>query len=205
ARAALLYLLERMAEDGHVFAPFEYLAGQFDSVLEMDSSLAREALDELRQSGEVLSEPADDYTAVYLRRLHEAELTVAERIRMLSAGRAMGDSTVARALKAAAESSAGLMLTAEQHLALTFGLKSKTSVITGGPGTGKTTLLRSLLAALDAAGLRPTLAAPTGRAARRLADACGREAKTIHRLLEYSPDTQSFLRSETLPLRSNFL
>ncbi len=205
ARAALLYLLERMAEDGHVFAPFDYLAGQFESVLNMDSDLAREALGELEQSGEIHAEPGDDYTAVYLNRLRQAEVTVAERLRMLSAGRAMGDSATARALKAAADASGGIVLTAEQHRALTFVLKSKTSVITGGPGTGKTTLLRWLLAALDSVGLKPTLAAPTGRATRRLADACGREAKTIHRLLEYSPETQSFLRSETLPLRSNYL
>jgi exodeoxyribonuclease V alpha subunit len=205
ARAALLYLLERMAEDGHVFAPFEYLAGQFESVLDMDPGLASAALDELQQGGEIRSEPADDCTAIYLNRLHQAEVAVADRIRMLSTGRAMGDSIIARGLRAAADASGGVVLTAEQHRALTFVLKSKTSVITGGPGTGKTTLLRWLLAALDSAGLKPTLAAPTGRAARRLADACGRDAKTIHRLLEYSPETQSFVRSETLPLRTNYL
>jgi exodeoxyribonuclease V alpha subunit len=205
ARAALLYLLERTAEDGHVFAPFDYLAGQFEAVLEMDSALAREALEELEQRGELHSEPADEYTAVYLKRLYEAELTVADRIRILSAGRPMGEATIARALKAAASASSGVVLTVEQHRALTLVLKSKTSVITGGPGTGKTTLLRWLLAALDSVGLKPTLAAPTGRAARRLSDACGRDAKTIHRLLEYSPETRSFLRSETLPLRSNYL
>ncbi len=205
ARGALLYLLERMAEEGHVFVPFDYLAGQFESVLEMDPGLAREALAELQQSGELRSEAADDYTAVYLERLYQAEVIVADRIRMLSAGRAMDDGVIARALKAAADASGGMVLTAEQHRALTFVLKSKTSVITGGPGTGKTRLLRWLLAALDSAGLKPTLAAPTGRAARRLADACGRDAKTIHRLLEYSPETQNFLRSETLPLRSNYL
>jgi exodeoxyribonuclease V alpha subunit len=205
ARGALLYLLERMADEGHVFAPFGYLAGQFESVLEMDSGLARDALGELEQSGELRTEPADDYTAVYLDRLYQAEMAVADRIRMLSAGRAMDRSTIARALEAAADASGGMVLSGEQHQALTFVLKSKTSVITGGPGTGKTTLLRWLLAALHSVGLKPTLAAPTGRAARRLADACGREAKTIHRLLEYSPETQSFLRSETLPLRSNYL
>jgi exodeoxyribonuclease V alpha subunit len=205
ARGAMLYLLERMAEDGHVFAPFDYLAGQFESVLEMDSGLARDALGELEQSGELRSEPADDYTAVYLDQLYQAEAAVADRLRMLSAGRAMDDSAIARALKAAADAWAGMTLTVEQHQALTLVLKSKTSVITGGPGTGKTTLLRWLLAALHSAGLKPTLAAPTGRAARRLAEACGREAKTIHRLLEYSPETQSFLRSESLPLRSNYL
>jgi len=97
------------------------------------------------------------------------------------------------------------VLSSEQRRALTVALKAKVAVITGGPGTGKTTLLRSLLVALDSAGLKPTLAAPTGRAARRLADACGREAKTIHRLLEYSPETQEFLRSEAFPLRTNYL
>src|SRR6516165_761623 len=111
ARAALLYLLERMAEDGHVFAPFEYLAGQFESVLDMDPGLASAALDALQQSGELCSEPADDYTAVYLNRLHQAEAAVAERIRMLSARRPMGDGTVARALRAAADASGGVVLT----------------------------------------------------------------------------------------------
>jgi exodeoxyribonuclease V alpha subunit len=205
ARGALLYLLERMAEDGHVFAPMEYLAGQFESVLEMDSGLARDAVDELQELGQLYCEPADDLIAVYLDRLHQAELAVADRIHMLSAGRAMADAAIERALKAAANVSGGMVLTPEQNRALTLVLKSKTAVITGGPGTGKTTLLRWLLAALGSAGLKPTLAAPTGRAARRLADACGREAKTIHRLLEYSPETRSFLRSETMPLRSNYL
>ncbi len=205
ARAALVYLLERMAENGHVFAPFEYLASQFESVLEMDSALARQALDSLEQSGELRSELADDYTAVYLRRLYQAEVTVAERVRMLSAGRAMGENAVERAVRTAAENSGELKLTDEQHRALRAVLKSRTAIITGGPGTGKTTLLRWLLRALDAAGVKPTLAAPTGRAARRLAETCGREAKTIHRLLEYSSETGNFLRSETLPLRSNFL
>jgi exodeoxyribonuclease V alpha subunit len=79
------------------------------------------------------------------------------------------------------------------------------AVITGGPGTGKTTLLRSLLMALDRLGIRPTLAAPTGRAARRLADATGREARTIHRILEYSPDTGQFIRGPLYPLRAGFV
>ena len=99
----------------------------------------------------------------------------------------------------------GIALSSEQLRALKTALQAKVTVITGGPGTGKTTLLRSLLVALDSAGLKPTLAAPTGRAARRLADASGREAKTIHRLLEYSPETDEFLRSERFPLRTNFL
>ena len=100
ARAAMVYLLERMADEGHVFSPFEYLEGQFRSALEMEPELAREALNEL-VSGEAVVEKTDGHdggespdgagahTAVYLERLHEAEVNVAERIQELNAGRAM--------------------------------------------------------------------------------------------------------------------
>lgn len=204
ARAAMLYLLERMADEGHVFAPFGYLEHQFQSGLEMEPELAREALDELVRNGEVVADMVDGAPTVYLKRLHEAETTVAERIRMLVAGRPMGSTVVEHAMEAARKTD-GITLSAEQMRALKTALQAKVTVITGGPGTGKTTLLRSLLVALDSAGLKPTLAAPTGRAARRLAEASGREAKTIHRLLEYSPETNEFLRSERFPLRTNFL
>ncbi|HJU28787.1 MAG TPA: AAA family ATPase, partial [Candidatus Binataceae bacterium] len=205
ARAAMYFLLERMADDGHVYAPFGYLQARFRDALDIDAGLARGALEELTQRGDAVAETAGGETLVYLKRLHEAETIVADRIRALAAGRAMADAVAARALEAAASVDGAIALSAEQRRALTYALKSRVAVITGGPGTGKTTLLRSLLAALDSAGLKPTLAAPTGRAARRLADACGREAKTIHRLLEYSPETQSFLRCENFPLRANYL
>jgi len=204
ARAAMLYLLERMADEGHVFAPFGYLEHQFQSTLEMEPQLAHAAMDELVASGDIVAEDVDGAPAVYLKRLHDAESTVADRIRMLVAGRPMGTAVVDRAMQAASKPG-GIALSSEQMRALKTALQAKVTVITGGPGTGKTTLLRSLLLALDSAGLKPTLAAPTGRAARRLAEASGREAKTIHRLLEYSPETDEFLRSERFPLRTNFL
>jgi exodeoxyribonuclease V alpha subunit len=204
ARAAMLFLLERMADEGHVFAPFGYLEHQFQTALELDPALAHEALTELSASGDLVSEEVDGAPTVYLKRLHEAEATVADRIRMLVASRAMGPAVVERAMEAARKPG-GIALSSEQMRALKTALQAKVTVITGGPGTGKTTLLRSLLLALDSAGLKPTLAAPTGRAARRLAEASGREAKTIHRLLEYSPETDEFLRSERFPLRTNFL
>ena len=205
ARAAILYLLERMAEEGHVFAPANVLESQFQSALEMDPSLVETVLAELSVSGEIVVVPTQESPSVYLKRLHDAEATIADRLRILVAGQPISAATLTRALQAAAAASLGFDLTPEQRQALSFALRSRVAVITGGPGTGKTTLLRALLAALDAAGLRPTLAAPTGRAARRLTEATGREARTLHRLLEYSPETQTFVRCETFPLRTNYL
>ncbi|MGB3551212.1 MAG: ATP-dependent RecD-like DNA helicase, partial [Candidatus Binatus sp.] len=204
ARAAVLYILERMSDEGHVYSPFEYLEGQFRTALEMEPELARAAVNELAASGEVIVEDADDHTAVYLARLHEAEVNVARRIAELNAGRGMNKELIQRALDAAVRSSE-LELSAEQKSALRCALASRVTVITGGPGTGKTTLLRSLLAALAEVGLKPTLAAPTGRAARRLQEASGRDAKTIHRLLEYSPESGGFVRGKEFPLRTNYL
>ena len=211
ARAAVLYLLERMADEGHVYSPFEYLEGQFRTALEMEPDLARDAVSELTASGDVIVEKADHdedgsgaHSCVYLARLYEAEVNVAGRIAELNAGRALGKDAIERAVAAAIKSSE-LELSAEQKSALRCALQSRVTVITGGPGTGKTTLLRSLLVALGEAGLKPTLAAPTGRAARRLQEASGRDAKTIHRLLEYSPESNGFVRGKEFPLRTNFL
>jgi len=206
ARAAMVFLLERMAEEGHVFAPFGYLEHQFGAGLEMDPQLAAQAVEELVETGELMAEDlgGDGNRAIYLRRLHDAETAVAERMRRLTQGRPMGRAVVERAMEAAG-SAGGVELSAEQRSALRCALQSKVTVITGGPGTGKTTLLRSLLAALSSAGVKATLAAPTGRAARRLAEACGREAKTIHRLLEYSPESGGFIRGEAFPLRTTWL
>ncbi|HUY18926.1 MAG TPA: ATP-dependent RecD-like DNA helicase [Candidatus Binataceae bacterium] len=205
ARGAILYLLERMAEEGHVFAPLGYITHQFASGLEMDPELATVALAELEQSGAIVAEPVDDDRAVYLKPLYEAECNVARRLVDLSRGRPIGPQVVERAMAAATMKDADFTLSPEQQGAIRAALRSRVTVITGGPGTGKTTILRRLILGLDAIGIRATLAAPTGRAARRLADASGREAKTIHRLLEYSPDSGEFIRCRSFPLRTNYL
>ncbi|HEY2106183.1 MAG TPA: ATP-dependent RecD-like DNA helicase [Candidatus Binataceae bacterium] len=204
ARGAVLYLLERMAEDGHVCAPFGYLEHQFRAALDMDPDLAQQAVAELAEGKEIIIQGTGTDAVAYLRRLHQAETNVARRLHEMSQGRAMADQAIERAI-AACDQTAPFPLSGEQKIALRCALKSKVAVITGGPGTGKTTLLRSMLMALDRLGIKPTLAAPTGRAARRLADATGREAKTIHRLLEYSPDTGQFIRGSMYPLRSGFV
>ena len=204
ARGAILYLLERMAEDGHVRAPLGYLENQFRAALDMDPELAQQAVAELAEGREIILEGSGPEAVTYLGRLHQAETSVAKRLRELTRGRAMADHAIERAI-AGADKVNPFPLSAEQKFALSCALKGKVAVITGGPGTGKTTLLHSLLMALDRLGIRPTLAAPTGRAARRLADATGREAKTIHRILEYSPDTGQFIRGPLYPLRAGFV
>jgi exodeoxyribonuclease V alpha subunit len=204
ARAAVLFLMERMADEGHVYTPREYLESQFQSGLEMDPDLVDRALDELSSSGAAVVEDAGGQVAVYLARLHAAELNVAARLRAMTQARPMSRQAAEHAL-ATAVSAGGVALSNEQIKAIRTALSSPVSVITGGPGTGKTTILRSLLVALADAGLKPVLAAPTGRASRRLQDATGRDARTIHRLLEYSPETGGFLRGEKFPLRTNFL
>lgn len=204
ARGAALYMLERMAAEGHVYVPLGYLVHQFAAGLEMEPELALRAVEELETAGVVVTESYEDDRAVYLKRLHDAESGVARRLVALTRGPAPGAAAIERAY-AAALRAPNMTLSDEQRRAIRIALTSRVTVITGGPGTGKTTIMKALVAGLDSAGIRPTLAAPTGRAARRLADATGREARTIHRLLEYSPDTGRFLRSETLPLRTSFL
>ena len=204
ARGAVLYLLERMAEDGHVHAPLAYLEHQFRAALEMDPDLAQQAVAELFEGKEIIVEGSGAEAVAYLRRLHDAETNVARRLREMSRARAMADELIERAI-GACDKGKPFALSSEQKFALRCALKSKVAVITGGPGTGKTTLLRSMLTALDYLGIKPTLAAPTGRAARRLAEASGREARTIHRLLEYSPDNGQFIRGTMYPLRSGFV
>ncbi len=200
ARGAVLYLLDRRAEEGHVFTPLALLQQLFEAELELPGTLTERAVLELAGEGQVVREPAPSEPLVYLRRLHEAECRAAAALARLAGGAARAPQTVALGL-GAAEQAAGITLSAEQKEAIRHALEARVSIITGGPGTGKTTILRALLAGLDRIGVSAVLAAPTGRAARRLAEACGREARTLHRLLEYSPEQGAFGRSEEFPLK----
>ncbi|OGQ23721.1 MAG: hypothetical protein A3C54_06390 [Deltaproteobacteria bacterium RIFCSPHIGHO2_02_FULL_60_17] len=200
--AGLLHVLGKFSDDGHCFVPLSLVISNTEALLGIEAGAAEGAVKTLARQGEiVLEETAEEgATRVYPRELYHAECRVASAIRDLL-------STPSRVKVKALESSnldlfdsSTLMLEEEQREAITQALRHKVLVITGGPGTGKTTLLVSLLAILRRSEISFALAAPTGRAAKRMSEMAAEEAKTIHRLLEYNPRERRFLRGEDNPV-----
>ncbi len=191
--AGMLYALQQSQQAGHVFLPEEELRAEAVELLGVEREKLEAPLDALA-GREVVFKEGD---AVYLRPMWQAETGCARRIQELM--QAPGDGVSIKAGKAVEwiERTMDIRLSPEQKEAVHTAARSKVMVITGGPGTGKTTLLRSLLAIFEKKGLGVLLAAPTGRAAKRMEAATGRHAKTIHRLLEFSPRQGGFLRNES--------
>ena len=196
ARAGLLYTLEQASERGHVYLPRGELCEQAAALLGVAEERVVEALPRLAEEGQVVIEDE----AVYLRLLHTAEDGLARAL--LAIARRPGKPLkidVERALRWFEERES-IELAPQQREAIRSGIRSQVLVVTGGPGTGKTTLVRGIVAILEAKRQRVLLAAPTGRAAKRLTEATGREARTVHRLLEVDPATRTFLRGPDRPL-----
>ena len=193
-RAGLRYLLEEAADEGHLFLGRDDLASRAAELLGVDPGRSPGALSDLQASGEVAVDGED----CYLAPLHRAERGVARALQRLIA--APGP-----ALPPAADpgdDGPSEELGGDQRWALDQVGSGKVLVVTGGPGTGKTTITRQVVRRLEAAGLRVALCSPTGRAARRLSEATGREARTIHRLLEFAPREGGFRRGRDLPLEA---
>ncbi|MFQ5848789.1 MAG: ATP-dependent RecD-like DNA helicase, partial [Candidatus Methylomirabilales bacterium] len=204
--AGLLYLLHEAAEAGHVYFPASRLCREGVELLGIaDEARLQQTLVALHEEQVVVCEPLAGDTAVYLAPLSQAEEGVSRRLSLLAKAPRLGPSIdLPRAIQWA-ETRGDLRFTAEQREALHRALEAKVLIITGGPGTGKTTLLRALIEILERKGVRLLLAAPTGRAAKRMAEATGREAKTIHRLLEFGPKEGRFKRNEAHPLAVDLL
>ncbi|MDJ0765112.1 MAG: ATP-dependent RecD-like DNA helicase [Myxococcota bacterium] len=200
AAAGVRHTLEALAKEGHVYAVQDRLIDRAQMLLNIDRSGLIRALEHLVSMGAVRREGTGDAAAIYLPRLHRAEATgAAMLIRLLD--------TDARPLPLnhddavrIAEQETKLVFAPEQRSAFAALNDAKLTVLTGGPGTGKTTLLRGLVAFLESARFSVSLAAPTGRAAKRMAQATGRDAQTLHRLLEFSPVTARFERNASNPL-----
>jgi len=207
--AGLFYALEEAAEGGHLFLPRRQLLSETARLLKLEGEgLLPPVLDRLLADGELVAEPfeSNDGEAVYLPTWWQREQEVAVRLHQLLSRPytlpLFGDG--AAAAVSDWEKQEGISLSPEQRAAVEKSLQSGCVVITGGPGTGKTTLLRCLVALWQAAGVHFSLAAPTGRAARRLAEATGCPARTLHRLLEFGRREDGegfgFRRNEDRPL-----
>lgn len=193
-RAGVTYALEDAADGGHTVVPRGEIAERAARLLGVDADAVVDAIAEAVRHGDVEEVDVDGTACLSARRLAKLEKSVAIRLKALAAGRPPWGRVDVDAAIARFEASTKKTLSPSQREALALVAGAKVSVITGGPGVGKTTLLEALLATVAGSRISVALAAPTGRAARRMAEQAGREAKTLHRLLEVDPATGYFRR-----------
>ena len=198
-KSGVTYTLSHMAEEGNVYAEEEQLVKSAIELLDADEAPVRQAISEMLQSEDLIA----DAEAIYMPPFYYAEVGAANRLNKLldcvegSLFNIIPDISVI-------SKQTGIEYDEVQAEAIREAVSSKVMVLTGGPGTGKTTTTQGIIAALKAMGLRILLAAPTGRAAKRMSEATGMEAKTIHRLLEYNPQ-DGYKRNDDNPLEGDAL
>jgi len=219
--AGIEYTLNQLAEQGHVYAPRDHLIDAAVQILAVTPEQVDAQIDLLAQEERVkiedfsfappAAESENPAEAVYLTPFYFAEVGVARRVRdLLNADQSrlavFAGVNWAAVFEWLAAKMDGITLAERQQQAVQMALTHKVSILTGGPGTGKTSTVRSILRLLRSKGRQALLAAPTGRAAKRLAESTGHEAKTIHRLLEVSPSEGfKFQRNQDNPLECDLL
>ena len=213
AGAGLLYVLHELADEGHVYCPYELLIDKCGEILGIDRevivrAVATAALDKrivIEDVNDDASEFRENDKAVYLAGYHVAETNAAARLRtLLQASPAIRRIDTDKAIPWVQEK-LSITLAEKQIEAVRCAVESKMMIITGGPGTGKTTIINAILKIFSAIGTGILLAAPTGRAAKRMSEATGHEAKTIHRMLEYNLRKGGFQKNEDSPLDCDLL
>jgi exodeoxyribonuclease V alpha subunit len=202
-QAGLLHVLRALADEGHVAAPRVDLIERARALLEVDEALIEAAVAPLVEREQVVVESQPKGEAIYLHPLYVAECGIAELSARLLRVRARPiEIDVERALTWFEERQQ-IALASEQRQAIALAVQKKMLVITGGPGTGKTTLINAIIQILEKKGRAILLAAPTGRAAKRMAETTGHEARTLHRLLEFTPKSNTFARGPSHPLEAD--
>ncbi|MBN2374524.1 ATP-dependent RecD-like DNA helicase [bacterium] len=212
AKAGALFVLNQMADKGHCFLPMPVLIEECQNTLGLNNELVNEAINDLAIEQRIQIEEAlykdsknQSIKCAYLAAFFTAEAgicrlinrlkTYKKRIRAVDSGRALDW----------VEGKMGITLDPIQKEAVAKALEKKIMIITGGPGTGKTTIIKSILSIYNELKIRIILAAPTGRAAKRMQEATGHKAKTIHRLLEFSPQKGRFLKDEQNPIEADLI
>lgn len=198
-RSGILYTLSKLSENGHCYAVRKQLIETAEKLLCVDGAELEITLDEMLRVEDVIR----DEEAIYLPPFYFSEVGCAKRFRKLMKGcrRIVLDG---EAVAGQIQAQPGVIYDEVQLEAIRVAVSSKVMVLTGGPGTGKTTTTLGIICAYQRAGCQVILAAPTGRAAKRMSEAAGMEAKTIHRLLEYKPP-EGYQRNEEKPLEGDVL
>lgn len=202
-RSGIFYTLNKLAEAGHCYATREQLIGKAGELLEVEEPELEITLDEMIRTNDVIRDVAGEQEAIYLPPYYFSESGCAKRLlRLMTYGKKKSEN-IEEILKKVAASSE-ITYDEIQWQAVKTAISSKVMVLTGGPGTGKTTTTLGIISAYKQAGCQIILAAPTGRAAKRMSEATGMEAKTIHRLLEYKPP-EGYQKNEEHPLEGDVL
>ena len=205
ARAGISYTLTEAVSQGHCGLPVDDLMPMAEKLLEIPADILRDALQQELQDETVVADTIGERRCIFLGYLWHAEKVVAERLKVLATGQPSWPAIDTAKAIPWVERTLGVTLAASQREAVTRAVAAKVMVITGGPGVGKTTLVNAILRILVVKGVSVALAAPTGRAAKRLADSTEMEAKTIHRLLEVNPRHGGFTRDIDHPLDCDLL
>lgn len=205
ARAGISYTLTEAVTEGHCGLPEDDLLPAAEKLLEIPTAILRDALHLELQEGTVVADTMGEERCIFLGHLWNAEKLIAERLKALATGKPYWPEIDTEIAIPWIEKKFGVSLANSQREAVRKAISSKVMVITGGPGVGKTTLVNAILGILTVKAVNVALAAPTGRAAKRLSETTGIEAKTIHRLLEVDPKRDGFKRGSEEPLECDLL
>ncbi len=213
-RAGIIYVLNRLAEEGHVYCPYPLLVSKSEALLGVDRVLIESALAHVCSEKKIVIEtvtasdtsgPSETARAVYLSHFYHCETFIADKLVALDGLPPDIGPTGLDDVLLKTQRRMGINLAPSQITAVNNAMTRKVLVITGGPGTGKTTIINVIVRICARLGMKTLMAAPTGRAAKRMNEATGHEARTIHRLLEFSFQQGGFQRNEETPLDAHYL